>query len=557
MRLVIALLACGVGLAAQTPASSQAPRPASASISGRVVSADTGAVVRAAIVWLMTPTNTWTTTTDPDGRFTFPQLTPGDYTLKVMKPGFVPTDFGDPKSSEFGGPDPIRVADGVKIDRGDVALPRGGVIAGRIFDGYGDPVEATVTLLRRQFFSPGQSRLVGGPGTRSNDLGEFRLYGLMPGTYYLGVALHNAPATAMNPPGGQPTLVPSRWGVAPTYYPGTSTAAEAWPIKIAPGQDVTGITVTMQNVPLAKVSGSVTTTAGSPAAGVVVMAQAIRSDAVSVTIWNQARTDETGQFTLANLPPGEYRIDVGTQARPETPHTAPPEFASVPVSIAGRDLDGLDITLTRGYELRGRVVTEGDVPLSQIPAPLQVHTMLAGESEGFGFTTLRSGTAVAPDGTFLLKGVLGRRLIRVGFPTTWTLKHVRTPAGDITDEGLDVRGDVHGIEILLTPKVTRIDGTAKDTNGFPVRDALVVVFSADARRWMLPGTRYVRSASVDSDGDFSFRDLPSGSYFAAAIGRALEATWADPEFLERLKEVATLFTLSEGEAKTLNLVRKR
>ena len=569
MRLALVLLACliGPGARTQTPAPAPVQKPATAAISGRVVTSDTGAIVRAAAVWLMTPADSWTTTTDPDGRFTFPQLAAGEYTLKVMKPGFVPTEFGDPKSSELVGVDPIRVADGLKVNRGDLALPRGGVIAGRIVDAFGDPVETTVTVLRRQFFAPGLPRLVSVQGVRSNDLGEFRIYGLMPGTYYLGVGLHAAPAGAVSPGREQPRLVASRWGVAPTLYPGTSTAADALPIKIAPGQDMSGITMALQGVALAKVSGSVTTTAGTRAAGFFITANPIRADAVSVMIWSQAQTDESGQFTLANLPPGEYRLDVqarstlemfqasGVNALEYRPRV-PSEFASVPVTIAGQDLEGLDIRLTNGHEVRGRVVTEGDVPLP--PGPLLVHSGMSSVHEGLSGTTLQAQTSVGPDGTFVLKGVAGPRLLRViGFPAPWTLKQVRAPTGDITDEGVDVRGDLHGIEILMAPKATRIDGTAKDANGFAIRDCMVVVFPSDARRWTLPGARSVRSAPVDSDGDFSFRDLPPGNYLAAPISRAHDATWMDPDFLERLTAVATPFTLGEGETKTLALVRKR
>ena len=567
MRLAVALLACVVGLGAQTSAPPQTQKTGTASITGRVIASDTGAIVRAAAVWLMTPADSWTTTTDPDGRFTFPQLAAAEYTLKVMKPGFVPTEFGDPKSSEFGGVDPIRIADGLKVNRGDLALPRGGVIAGRIVDAFGDPVETTVTILRRQFVAPGLPRLVSVQGVRSNDLGEFRIYGLMPGTYYLGAGIHAMPTGAVSPGREQPRLVASRWGVAPTLYPGTSMAADALPITITPGQDISGITMALQSVALAKVSGSVTTTAGTRAAGFFITADPIRPDAVSVMLWNQAQTDESGQFTLANLPPGEYRLNVQARSTLEMFQTSgvntleyrprvPSEFASVPVTIAGQDLEGLDISLTNGHEVRGRVVTEGDVPLP--PGPLLVHSGMTSVHEGRSGMTLQAQTSVGLDGTFVLKGVVGPRLIRVaGFPAPWTLKHVRTPAGDITEEGVDVRGDIHGLEILLTPKATRIDGTAKDANGFPIRDCLVVVFPTDARRWMLPGARSVRSAPVDSDGDFSFRDLPPGNYFAAPISRAHDATWMDPDFLERLKAVATPFTLGEGETKTLALVRKR
>ena len=565
MRLAVALLACAAGLGAQTPAPPQSPKSGTASITGRVITADTAAIVRAANVWLMTPADSWTTTTDPDGRFTFPQLPAGEFTLKVLKPGFVPTEFGDPKSSAFGGVDPIQLADGQTVNRGDLALPRGGVITGRVIDAYGDPVETTVMMLRRQFVLPGIPQSSTQQGARSNDLGEFRIYGLMPGTYYLGVGVQSI-VGAVNPLPGQARLVPSRWGVAPTLYPGTSTAADAWPITIAPGQEVSGITMTLQNVPLARLSGTVTTTTGAPGAGFVVMANSVRADAISMTIWNHAQTDATGQFTLANLPPGEYRLDVLSSAKldvaPRTGETleyrpqVPSEFASVPVTINGQDLERFDIRLMNGYEVRGRVVTDGNVPLPR--TALFVHSSPTRVGEGMTSMLLRSEVRVAPDGTFALKGVFGPRLFRVGgFQAPWTLKQVRTPAGDITDEGIDVQDDVNGVEIVLSPRATRIDGTSKDANGFPLRESLVVVFSTDARRWRLPGSRYVQASLVDSDGDFSIPNLPPGTYFAAQMGRAQVATWADPDILERLKEIATPFTLTEGESKTLTLVRKK
>ena len=569
MRLAVALLACVVGLGAQTSALPQSPKTGTASITGRVITADTGAVVRAAVVWLMTPVDEWTTTSDPDGRFLFPHLPAGSYTLKVRKPGFVATEFGDPKSSAFGGVDPIQVTDGLKVNRGDLALPRGGVIAGRIVDGYGDPVDITVQVLRRHYVEPGVPRLSVFGGARTNDLGEFRIFGLMPGTYYLAAGLEIAPRGVTNPAQGEPRLVASRFGIAPTLYPGTATAADAWAIKITPGQDVSGISMTLQSVPLAHVSGTVTTSSGSPAAGFTVMANPIRRDRVDFFIWNYARTDANGHFTIADLPPGEYQLDVQSGARlnltasKEGDSTlvfdskVASESASAAVSVAGQNIEGLAVRTTAGYEVQGRIVTEDNVPLPSNSGGLVVSTAPPMSSGFAGIVQQASGTA-GPDGRFVVKSLGGpQRVSIVSLPNGWAVKRITAPVGDITDEGLDVRGEIRGVEILITSKLTRVSGKVGDAQGLPVRESAAVIFSTDARRWTIPATRYIRLAPTLPSGEFIITGLPPGDYFAAAIGRVDDGTWADPDFLERVKAIATQFTLTDGESKTLTLVRKK
>ena len=76
-----------------------------------------------------------------------------------------------------------------EADKIDFALPRGGVIAGRVTDELGEPLAGVrVQAMRYQYLPNGRRQLTpvnpGGIfGPVTNDLGEFRLYSLMPGTY--------------------------------------------------------------------------------------------------------------------------------------------------------------------------------------------------------------------------------------------------------------------------------------------------------------------------------------------------------------------------------------
>src|SRR3954470_19541423 len=158
---------------------------------GRVQAADTGAVVRRAQVRISGPDiGTKTALTDAQGRFEFRDLPAGRFNVSVSKASFVTMQYGQNRPFEPGRP--IELGDGQAMEKADITLPRGSVLAGRVIDESGEAVaEAEVQAMRMQFQN-GKRRLVasGRTGT-TNDLGQFRIYGLPPGEYYVTASLRN------------------------------------------------------------------------------------------------------------------------------------------------------------------------------------------------------------------------------------------------------------------------------------------------------------------------------------------------------------------------------
>jgi hypothetical protein len=88
--------------------------------------------------------------------------------------------------------------------------------------------------LRYQYFN-GQRRLIpAGRWSQSDDGGNFRIYGLAPGDYYLSATLRGG-FSFME---GEST---SRSGYAATYFPGTPSEQQAEKISVALGSEITGI----------------------------------------------------------------------------------------------------------------------------------------------------------------------------------------------------------------------------------------------------------------------------------------------------------------------------
>ena len=71
-------------------------------------------------------------------------------------------------------------------------MPRGSVIAGRVVDEFGEPVADAIGLrCGRRGPTAGAGWSDAGRMAQTNDIGQFRIYGLPPGDYYVSAACRN------------------------------------------------------------------------------------------------------------------------------------------------------------------------------------------------------------------------------------------------------------------------------------------------------------------------------------------------------------------------------
>ncbi len=347
-------------------------------IRGTVVDATAGTPLRRASLRLRTVPSTresWTAVTDGNGSFEFPSLPSGRFTITVSKGGYV--NFNTPADAARS----IQLTDGQTLDLPPLRLPRGGVITGSIRDEFGDPAPEIAVEAYRAEYMQGMRRLISVRSGKTDDIGRYRIYGLQPGTYYVAASARGedgSPLQIMDP--GTDT-VPGAAGLAPTFYPGTVTAADAQRIQIAAGAESTGVDFALSPVRLARLTGVVIDARGKPVTSYAVMLNPARPDGALLGGAIVAETDANGRFTLGNVAPGDYRMDVYARAFFEaSPRLAAPErldplktweFASVPITVAGEDVSGLSIKLTAGHSMSGRVNIEGAPSNSQALSSMQ------------------------------------------------------------------------------------------------------------------------------------------------------------------------------------------
>ena len=238
-------------------------------IRGRVVAADTGAPLRRAQVRLSAAELrvNRSATTDAEGRYEFPELPAGRYSVSVSRSGFVSLSFGQQRPFEQGRP--LDLGLGQDADKIDFALPRGGVIAGRVTDELGEPLAGVrVQAMRYQYLPNGRRQLTpvggggifGGPVT--NDLGEFRLYSLMPGTYVVSATPADG-MMMMAGPAAPASATSQDDGHGITYYPGTINVDEAQSITVGLA-DVANASFALVPQRMTRISGIVRNSQGKP-----------------------------------------------------------------------------------------------------------------------------------------------------------------------------------------------------------------------------------------------------------------------------------------------------
>jgi protocatechuate 3,4-dioxygenase beta subunit len=240
--------------------------------------------------------------TDQDGRYTFTGLDPGRYVVSAQKAGYAtPVGAAMPR---------FDLAAGEQHVVADIALARGGVIAGRVIDPSGEPLaDARVVALRPAPTRPNNAARVSalvpsGPSAQTNDLGEFRLFSLAPGTYYVQAAPQRSFGGSVESSAG--TML------AATFYGDTDDPAGAQAVPVAAGQTFGEVVIRLLRVPAFTVSGVVIDESGQPVAGAEVQLRPDREGGRSVTVAigppNRTRSDVNGHFSVGSIASGVYTL---------------------------------------------------------------------------------------------------------------------------------------------------------------------------------------------------------------------------------------------------------
>lgn len=517
-----------------------------ASISGTVLSASTGEPLRRARITLATgnqKTPPRGALTDESGHFAVGNISPGQYDISVEHSGYVQQEYGQDKPGKA--PETLTLEAGQKVDDLNFRLQQAAVITGHVYDESGDPIEnANVDVLRMTYVR-GKRQLEGEQSGSTNDQGEYRIFDLKPGHYYV--------AAAHGGNGFMSTLMDGDVVYPPVFFPNASSAEQASEIDLKPGDEIPG--VDFQLTPNSakgyevsgKVIGAITVKAGSGAMSMVMITEKAIADAELFGFGLNTRqvmaNPADGTFRFSNVTPGTYVL------RAMLNENGQQKIATEDVVVGNANTTGVALVLTSGIDISGHVTLEGKAVQAE---QVGVNISPASQDQIFG----GSYGQVAPDGSFLLKNVMdGTYKLQIGSTCeTCYLKSANSRGADLLGDSFDVRGGVgpQSIDLVYSGNTADVSGTVKGDDDKPAGGAIVIAVPvADTPN---RDQRY-KTSSTDQYGNFDLKGLAPGDYDVVALTNFDEdgQEYMDPAFMQPYAQKAQRLSVKENDHQTLEL----
>jgi hypothetical protein len=431
-------------------------------------------------------------------------------------------------------------------------MAQGAIIGGRVYDTAGLALSNATVQIFSVAYQTGFALLqpaIAGPAKTTDDRGEYRLFWIPPGDYFLG-------ATAPVRPGGPGA--PFQPG-ARTFYPNVARMNEAMPITIRGGEDLRGMDIAIQNAASFKIAGTVTNSIPAPlnpdgsTAPVTVFFHLANRDletpydaAPANNSGNISLALNSGPFELPNIAPGSYEV----LARVADPNAGTGlgafSWGRTLVDVDNRDVSGVSIAVNPPAVLKGTVRAAGGAAL---PANLRIPLTPMGGSSRVALYTLVStrAAAVAADGTFVVTSVPpGRFRISTvsGLPPDYYIADVRQNAMSVFDSGFDIDSRIPDpIEIVVSSGAGVVEGIVEESP-MKIAAGAVVALVPDPKRF--ENRALFSSTTSDAAGRFVFRGVAPGDYRLFAWESTPPNAYQNANFIRKYEGRARVVHVGQG-----------
>jgi len=479
----------------------------------------------------------------PDGAFTILNVRAGAYRLAASRSGYLRREFG--QRSHMGLGMVLNLEPGQPLRNLEIELRPAAAISGRVTDQRGDPLAATEVKALVPSYQNGQRILRTVQSTVTNDLGEYRLFGLAAGQYFVCATPGDNAVTSLviSPLLTSQTIVtsgPLPSTAAAVYYPSTTDSRTASTIDISNGGEFGGVNITIIPLKTRHIRGNVL--------GGMARVTLVPADPGLTTSVRNADASE-GPFDFPNVAPGEYTLVARSGEL----------LGTTSVNLRDNDLDGVTIGLS---------------PTVHVPTKVSFDDRTAGETdpdlESINLNLLADPPipGAPPDvygpfqNGFLAFGVLMRQDFRITNLTVRNsaaatrlrnafFKSIRMGDRDVLNEGFRVEDaeKIGSIEIVLGTHPGILSGTVVNEKQKPGANVnVLLVPDAGRRRW----ADTYRSVTTDLAGRYTIDRIAPGDYIVFSWEEVEEGAWMDPEFMKKYENRGKRIHINEG-GQTLNL----
>jgi Carboxypeptidase regulatory-like domain len=513
-------------------------------ISGMVVKLAGSEPVKTATVQLQSLqdlAHTISVVTDVGGRFELKGIGPGRYRLKVSRTGFVTQEYSQKTPNDPGAE--IRLVPGQNLRDLLFRLIPWGVIAGRVLDEEGEPLPWAQVSALREAYSNGKRKLPPEALVPTNDLGEYRLFGLKPGRYFVSAKYKPGLHVVGRGEVQEDADEDSRPEFMPIYYPSSPDPARASTITLKAGEEIPAVEILLRPVTTFRVHGRVYNMVAGRRSniGVIVQLEQRNSNVAWGSPDHQSIVENPdGSFEIAGVLPGSYTLSAfwfedgrRYQARQS-------------IEVGNANVESANLTIMPGITIPGRIVWDGKPSLDRD----ELLVSIAPADSRISF----NGPARVMGSSYVLKDVFDGtyRLGVFGQSKDCYVKSIRYGSSEALDGGFTVfRGAQASLEVTISSRGARVQGAVTDKDKLPVTGVWVVLVPDEAHR---DQSRLYQKAATDQYGHFLLRGIAPGDYKIFCWDEVEDGAWEDPDFLRTFEDRGQKISVEEADEKTVDIV---
>ena len=557
------------------------------------------------------------TTSGPDGRFSFKQVRAGNWCIGAAKSGgsLSPVEYRQRGYKARG--IAVSIADNQQIQDIRLMMPRTGSISGRVLDSDGEPMARARVQAMEAFYQNGQKRLYTLNVVQANDQGEFSLYWLPPGDYYLSAVAEDPSRQnvmfSVSPPGiggrrsdALPPVITRRnlpdgsfteEVYRAIYFGGGTDHQRAQKIEVRPGASSSiELSFAGAKTQAFRIRGrAVNGVTGQPAEGAQI--RLYPQDWTATAIVPYASVNKEGNFEIKGVAPGVYAIYASASMRdpaapnPSTLQSLPaaqlqelislggnlngaiPLGVRLPVQMGSQNLENISLTLLPGGSLPGEFVFEGNLASSLTPqqkSSFRVNLVRNPDIPGASLGAASTGAiaANAADNAFRLQSIFPGDFRVMVSPLinafSWTPQSLGDPLGNVFVKSIrygnaDALGDGLRLESHSPDQRLQIVlATGGKLEGVVTNDRNEAM--ANVKVALVPDFAYrnrdelYRNAVTDASGRFKIQGIALGDYRVFAWEEIADGAWQDEEILRNVESRGKAVRIGEGGETAVELV---